>query len=178
MVARDFLRRRIAPLQWHSEPMWSYKGKTDAMRLSRDSLQPEVLSQVLGVLFVSKTTIPLPAEEDARPLIDFAEESISEQRRTMPVFDEWGIVPAGHRGPRPNPLAAEPEGMDVPPEQEEAEEASGGEDASGEDEASRSASSASEDEASTGANPVGEDEAARGANPSRAHDGVEEDRLH
>ena len=88
----------------------------------------------------------------------------------MPVFDEWGIVPAGHRGPRPNPLAAEPEGMDVPPEQEEAEEAeeaSEGEEASSEDEASRGASSAGEDEASTGAKPVGEDGAAMGANPSR-----------
>ena len=26
MVARDFTKRRIAPLQWHSEPMWTYAG--------------------------------------------------------------------------------------------------------------------------------------------------------
>ena len=76
----------------------------------------------------------------------------------MPIFDEWGIVPTGHRGPRPNPWAAEPECMGEDPEPEEAgesEEASRGEDPSGEDEASR------------GTGPGGEDEAPRGANSSR-----------
>ena len=53
----------------------------------------------------------------------------------MPVFDEWGIVPAGHCGPRPNPWAAEPECVGEAPELEEAEESEGasrGEDPSGE----------------------------------------------
>ena len=157
MVARDFTRRRIAPLQWHSEPMWTYTGRGDAMRLSADGFTPEVLGQVMGVLFVTPK-IPSPANEEARPLICFAEESIEEQRQVMPIFDEWGIVPAGHRGPRPNPWAAEPESMGEAPEPEEAEEseeASRGEDPSGEDEASR------------GTGPGGEDEAPRGANPSR-----------
>ena len=75
----------------------------------------------------------------------------------MPVFDEWGIVLAGHRGPRPNPWAAEPESMGEAPEPEEAEESeevSRGENPSGEDEASRDAE-------------AGEDEAPKGANPSR-----------
>ena len=74
------------------------------------------------------------------------------------LADEWGIVPAGHRGPRPNPWAAEPEYMDEPSEPEEAEESEGasrGEDPSGEDEASR------------GDDPAGEDVASRGADPSR-----------
>ena len=118
MVARYFTRRRIAPLQWHSEPVWTYTGRGDAMRLSSDGFTPEVLRQVMGVLFVT-TEIPSPANEEARPLICFAEESIEEQRQCRPVFDEWGIVPAGHRGPRPNPWAAEPECMDEPPEPEE-----------------------------------------------------------
>ena len=83
------------------------------MKLSSDGFTPEVLRQVMGVLFVT-TAIPTPANEEARPLICFAEESIEEQRRCMPVFDEWGIVPAGHRGPRPNPWAAEPEYMGEP----------------------------------------------------------------
>ena len=76
----------------------------------------------------------------------------------MPVFDEWGIIPAGHRGPRPNPWAAEPECVGEAPEPEEAEESEGasrGEDPSGEEEASR------------GTGPGGEDKAPRGANPSR-----------
>ena len=104
MVARDFTRRRIAPLQWHSEPVWTYTGRGDAMRLSSDDFTPEVLQQVMGVLFVSPK-IPSPSDERAKPLICFAEESIEEQCQIMPVFDEWGIVPAGHRGPRPNPWA-------------------------------------------------------------------------
>ena len=139
------------------------------MRLCSENFSPEVLYQIMGALFAT-TEIPSPTSDEARTLISFAEESIEEQRECMPVFDEWGIVPAGHRGPRPNPWAAEPECVEVPPEQEEAEETeedSGGEDASGEGEASRGASSAGEDEASTGAKPVGEDGAAMGANPSR-----------
>ena len=67
----------------------------------------------------------------------------------MPTFDEWGMVPAGHRGPRANPWAAEPEYMDEPPEPEEAEE-------SAEEEASRSEDPLGEDEASRGTDPVGE----------------------
>ena len=85
------------------------------MRLSADGFTPEVLQQVMGVLFVSPK-IPSPSDERAKPLICFAEESIEEQRRIMPVFDEWGIVPAGHRGPRPNPWAVEPECMGDSPE--------------------------------------------------------------
>ena len=94
------------------------------MRLSTDGFAPEVLRQVLGVLFVNPK-IPSPDKEEARPLISFDEESIEEQRRVMPVFDEWGIIPAGHRGPRPNPWAAEPERMDELPEPEETGESEG-----------------------------------------------------
>ena len=97
MVARDFTGRRIAPLQWHSEPMWTYTGRGDAMRLSKDGFTPEVLGQIMGVLFV-KPRIPTPDGEDAQPLICFAEESIREQRQVMPVFDEWGSSPKGTAG--------------------------------------------------------------------------------
>ena len=72
-----------------------------------------------------KPRIPTPDGEDARPLICFAEESIREQRQVMPIFDEWGIVPKGHRGPRPNPWAVEPETMGEGPEPEETEESEG-----------------------------------------------------
>ena len=67
----------------------------------------------------------LAGSDAARPIISFNEESIEEQREVMPVFDEWGLVPAGHRGPRPNPWAAEPEYMDEPAEPEETEESEG-----------------------------------------------------
>ena len=56
----------------------------------------------MGVLFV-KPQIPTPGSDDAHPLLCFNEKSITEHRRVMPTFDEWGIVPRGHRGPRPNP---------------------------------------------------------------------------
>ena len=50
----------------------------------------------------------------------------------LPRFDEWGIVPTGHRGPRSNPWAAQPEQMEEPLDADEAED-------SGEGEASRGA---------------------------------------
>ena len=34
MVARDFVRRRVAPLQKHADPMWLYTNQRDKMRLS------------------------------------------------------------------------------------------------------------------------------------------------
>ena len=54
----------------------------------------------------------------------------------LPRFDEWGIVPKGHRRPRSNPWAAQPEQMGESPEPDEEEdsgedEASGGADPSG-----------------------------------------------
>ena len=125
--------------------------------------------QIMGVLFV-KPKIPTPDGEDAQPLLCFNEESITEQRQVMPIFDEWGIVPKGHRGPRPNPWAVEPETMGEGPEPEETEESEGSsqsEAPSGEDDASRGTVPGGEDEASRGTGPGGEDEARSGANPSR-----------
>ena len=73
MVARDFTRRRIAPLKWHSDPVWRYSGKEDTMRLCPDNFSPEVLCQIMGVLFAT-TEIPSPTNDEAQPLISFAEE--------------------------------------------------------------------------------------------------------
>ena len=59
-----------------------------------------------------------------------------EHHSLLPRFDEWGIFPEGHRGPRNNPWAAQPEQMGELPEPDKAEdsgegEASGGADPSG-----------------------------------------------
>ena len=121
MVARDFTRRRIAPLQWHSEPMWEYAGPMDRMRLCEDDFTPEVLNTVMGTLFTS-AAIPAPANNEAQPLFNYTEETALELRRGLPVFDEWGLVPAGHRGPRGNPWAAELEEMGESSESDEVEE--------------------------------------------------------
>ena len=69
----------FAPLQLHAEPVWRYNGKEDAMRLTRDGFAPEVLRQIMGVLFAT-SELPSPTKEEAKPLICFAEESIVEQR--------------------------------------------------------------------------------------------------
>ena len=105
------------------------------MRLCTDNFTPEVLDKVMGTLFNS-AAIPAPAAGEAQPLFNFAEEDMREHRRLMPRFDEWGIVPEGHHGPRNNPWAAELEQVDESPEPAEAEdsdegEASGGADPSG-----------------------------------------------
>ena len=47
------------------------------------------------------------SNEDALPLFAYAEENVREARQLLPSFDEWGIRPAGLRGPRNNPWAAE-----------------------------------------------------------------------
>ena len=75
MVARDFTRRRIAPLQWHSVAMWLYTGLEDKMRLCKDNLTPETLNTVMETLFTS-AAIPSPTTDDARPLFTFAEETV------------------------------------------------------------------------------------------------------
>ena len=60
----------------------------------------------MRVLF-AKATVPAPTNEDALPLFAYVEESVREARQLLPSFDEWGIRPAGLRGPRSNPWAAE-----------------------------------------------------------------------
>ena len=137
MVAKDFAKRRIAPLQWHSEPMWTYGGPGDGMRLREEGLTSAERKEVMRVLFAT-TSIPAPADEDALPLHRYVEESVHEARGLLPSFDEWGIRPARLCGPRSNPWTAGQEQVGEMPEPEEAED-------SGEDEAQR------------GDNPSGED---------------------
>ena len=62
MVAREFIRRRIAPLQCHSRPMWTFTGPKDPMRLQETSLPAMTLGAVLELL----TSNPAPAELPAK----------------------------------------------------------------------------------------------------------------
>lgn len=50
MVVQEFLRRRIAPLQRHSRPMWAFAGQEDPMRLQVGCLPPDVLGGMLRIL--------------------------------------------------------------------------------------------------------------------------------
>ena len=49
-VVKEFLLRRIAPLQRHSRRMWAFSGHGDCMRLQEEDLTPEALRKVLLVL--------------------------------------------------------------------------------------------------------------------------------
>ena len=106
MVVKDFMKHRIAPLQKHSELMWKYSGPSDKMRLSADNFEEPVLNSIMGTLFTS-AAIPQPRTSRAQPLFNFEDESVLEHVRTLPRFDEWGIVPDGHLGPRENPRPVE-----------------------------------------------------------------------
>ena len=120
LVAKNFVGLRIAPLQWHSEPMWTYSGVRDPMRLSEDDFSPEDLGRALGVLFTGPLT-PEPASDRAKPLFWFDEPSIDERRQALPIFDEWGIIPRGLRGPRYNPWATESAAVEGPEDASEGE---------------------------------------------------------
>ena len=106
------------------------------MHLCRDNLTAETLNEVMETLFTS-AAIPSPATDQARPLFTFADETIRENRGLLPRFDEWGVVPEGHRGPRNNPSAAATEEQmgelpePVETENSDKEEAPGGTDPSG-----------------------------------------------
>ena len=82
--------------------MWAYTGPEDMMRLCTDRFAPEGLDKVMGSLFTS-ASISGPTADEAQPLFNFREQDVREHRRLLPTFDEWGIVPKGHRGPRINP---------------------------------------------------------------------------
>src|SRR5664279_3383457 len=100
MVAKEFTKRRIAPLQAHTNPMWTYSGAGDMMRLSRDDLRAEVVDGVMKVLN-GPGTIADPSD-NALPVYRYHE--MDELITDMPRFDQWGLLPEGHVGERENPL--------------------------------------------------------------------------
>lgn len=62
------------------------------------SLTPEELNGVLATLLGS---VPKDLPEEALSLYCYPERA--ELVAVMPIFDQWGIVPDGHDGPRGNP---------------------------------------------------------------------------
>ena len=49
IATRDFVKRRIAPLQERSVPVWKYSGRSDPMRLCADNLAENTLTVVGAV---------------------------------------------------------------------------------------------------------------------------------
>jgi hypothetical protein len=103
MVVKEFVRRRIAPLQRHSRPMWAFTGPSDPMRLQVPSLPSKTLQGVLQLLTGGDPAL-LPPE--GRPLYAYPNAKAFAEK--MPRFDEWGLPPEGHEGPRDNPLLVTP----------------------------------------------------------------------
>jgi hypothetical protein len=72
------------------------------MRLNQGSLGPDVLDGALATLL----SIPVEdSPEGALPLFRYTEKA--ELVEEMPLFDQSGLVPKGHVGPRDNPLVVE-----------------------------------------------------------------------
>ena len=53
VVAKDFVARRIAPLQAHKRAMWRYSGPEDRMRLSSKELPPGAAGEIMATIFGS-----------------------------------------------------------------------------------------------------------------------------
>ena len=89
MVAKDFMKRWIAPLYRHREPMWMYAGQKDPMWLSSIPLEKDLVKEVMGILFTALSIITLKVDE-AQPLHRFIVEDRLELVNKQLVFDEWG----------------------------------------------------------------------------------------
>ena len=90
MVAEDFVRRRIAPLQAHTKPVWMYSGPADPMRLHHSSHTPDVVTFILGTLFVAPE-IPAPGTELLRPLHQLTPKKRLAVLEMMPEFTPEGL---------------------------------------------------------------------------------------
>ncbi|KAE8798873.1 hypothetical protein D1007_25841 [Hordeum vulgare] len=90
MVVRGFIRRRIAPLQRHSRPMWAYAGPRDPMRIQVLPLSSDLLHELL-----CRPTGGDPDElpQDGLPLYNF--KSQEALLVGMPLFNEWGFLLGG-----------------------------------------------------------------------------------
>ncbi|XP_024311809.1 myristoylated alanine-rich C-kinase substrate-like [Brachypodium distachyon] len=87
-VARHFIGRRVAPLQWHSHPEWMYTGPNDRTRLQRKELtRDEIQFWVTGITGEDEAFRLLPL--GAHPL----HAGIPNPGAwDIPLCDEWGIV--------------------------------------------------------------------------------------
>ena len=72
------------------------------MRLQEEDLVPEVMRTMLKVL----TGDPSPGSLRHDGALLYLCSGRADFMKQMPSFDEWGLRPAGLRGPRENPVAA------------------------------------------------------------------------
>lgn len=79
-------------------------GKLGMHEASGDELAPERLKKVLEVL----TGDPSPGDIRHGGGLLYLFSNRAEFARQMPLFDEWGLRPAGLTGPRENPITVAP----------------------------------------------------------------------
>ena len=111
MVAAEFVRRRIAPLQAHKKAMWAYSGPTDSLRLHLSDHRPAVVEVILGGLFVNPE-VPERVHVAIRPLFE-----VPDKRRAIltdaPAFTPLGLAgDEEEEGPLPAGTTESPSASD------------------------------------------------------------------
>jgi len=91
MVAEDFVKRRIAPLQSHTKPMWMYSGPMDAMRLHCSDHSAATVAHIMGTLFINPV-VPVPRNDDTRPLHQLSMAKRLAVLEVMPEFTPLGLA--------------------------------------------------------------------------------------
>jgi hypothetical protein len=100
MVAAEFLRQWVAPLQHHSTGMWALTSSGASLRLELAVLPPSVVAKVVRLLLGAEQVPSLPPM--ATPLYDVPE--AEDTLRMMPHFDQWGPCPPGTSRDNPRPF--------------------------------------------------------------------------
>jgi hypothetical protein len=112
MVAEEFVRRRIAPLQAHKKPMWAYSGLMDPMRLHPCDHRPAVVATIMGGLFVNPD-VPAAVPVAIRPLYQ-----VPDQRQAtlaqMPTFTALGLAGEEEEEEGPMPVAKDGDAAESP----------------------------------------------------------------
>ena len=101
MVAAEFLRQRVAPLQHHSARMWALNSNSASLRLELAMLPPDAIAAAVRLLLGVGQVPPLPPM--ATPLYDVPEAEDTLGR--MPHFDQWGHARLVRRETTPAPFA-------------------------------------------------------------------------
>ena len=104
MVAKEFVRRRIAPLQDHKCKVWYFAGEGDSLMLHPTLMEENEVRKTMKSLFAVEDVADLA--DATLPLYRLTNKD--EILEGMPKFDRWGLRPAGLEGDHENPLIPAP----------------------------------------------------------------------
>ena len=112
MIAKEFMARRVAPLQARPRPLWKLGDEGDDLRLRLEALSDEELCSALRSLvghgqgYPPDSFIPLYCRPDGAKVV-----------AALPVFDGRGIVP-----PVPSNVPVRKSPVDMSSDESQAEE--------------------------------------------------------